>query len=89
MRKITNISKTGLYPKENKTSQQGNKIKPPIKKTNKTNSKKTINKNTKNDKNTFIQSEEDKQLEKEIKEDFKNQEKERLHQSDIIILGTK
>ena len=79
---IAKISKIGLYPKSNQSELQGTTIKKSINKTNKISSKTKINKNNienkkKNDQNVFIQSEEDKQLEKEIKADFKNQEKER------------
>ena len=78
---IENISKNGLFPKENKPVMQP-VVKSNIKKTNNKNTKNKINKNNLenkkiNNKNEFIQSEEDKKLEEEIKADFKNQEKER------------
>ena len=81
---MKNIIIKDLYPKdkENSNEKQAPIIKPPIKKTNNYNSKIKINKNNSenkkvNDKNDFIQSEEDKKLEEEIKADFINQEKER------------
>ena len=77
---MENISKQGLYPRENKKTNLP--VKAPSKNTANNKNLKPKNKinpeNKKNaNKNEYIQSEEDKKLEEEIKADFKNQEKER------------
>jgi len=76
---IENITKQGLLPKENKTviqtplTKSQNKPKNPKIKSSKSN----LDKKKIYSKNEYIQNEEDKKLEEEIKNDFKNQEKER------------
>lgn len=76
---IENISKQGLYPKENKKIVQPlmTKNKNVTNKNPKAKSKTNLGMNKIVDKKEYIQSEEDKKLEEEIKADFKNQEKER------------
>ena len=76
---IENISKQGLYPKENKKIIQPlmTKNKNVTNKNPKAKSKTNLGMNKIVDKKEYIQSEEDKKLEEEIKADFKNQEKER------------
>ena len=82
-KQIENISKHGLYPKENKTTTNTPIVKAPNKNSNNKIPKAKLNKNNlenkknKNNNNEFIRTEEDKKLEEEIKADFKNQEKER------------
>ena len=84
---INNLTKHGLLPKENKSS---NETTPMVKAPNK-NTKTAKMKNNKNNldkkvnkKNDYIQSEEDKKLEEEIKADFKIKEQERQKEKEKL-----
>ena len=79
---ISRIQKNGLLPKENKVFNINNNSLNTNKNLNKNiNTKNNLNKNKKSGKNpqksSYIQNEQDKKLEEEIKADFKIKEKER------------
>ena len=74
---IARIQKSGLLPKENKEMNSNNQMNKIISKNNKTNNKNKDKVKTKNT-GSYIQNEEDKKLEEEIKADFVLKEKERL-----------
>ena len=79
---ISRIQKSGLLPKENKVTNNDNKINKNINKNNKINKNRDKIKTT--NKGSYIQNEEDKKLEEEIKADFILKEKERLKEKEKL-----